>query len=69
MLTTCSVGITVVKSMFQIFGDAACDLVLPLLEKLIADKADRHKQRAAGELLGGAPLLPQTTCEGTDDVL
>ncbi|KAI5481022.1 proteasome activator subunit 4 [Pseudohyphozyma bogoriensis] len=46
-------SITVVKSIFQIFGDAPCDHVLPLVEKLIADKADRHKQRAAGELVGG----------------
>ncbi|KAM0751556.1 hypothetical protein T439DRAFT_300497 [Meredithblackwellia eburnea MCA 4105] len=46
-------SITVIKSLFQIFGDAPCEFVLPLVEELVADKADRHKQRAAGELIGG----------------
>lgn len=45
-------AITIVKSLFQIFEDAPCQFVLPILEDLIADK-DRHKQRAAGELIGG----------------
>lgn len=45
-------AITVTKSIFQIFEDAPCEFVLPILDELIADK-DRHKQRAAGELIGG----------------
>ena len=43
---------TIVKSIFQVFEDAPCEFVLPILEQFIANK-DRHKQRAAGELLGG----------------
>lgn len=43
---------TIIKSIFQIYGAAPLPFVLPLLEGLIADK-DRHKQRAAGELVGG----------------
>ncbi|GAA5921528.1 hypothetical protein JCM1841_000553 [Sporobolomyces salmonicolor] len=46
-------AITIVKSIFQIYEDAPCQFVLPALEELIADKEDRHKQRAAGELIGG----------------
>lgn len=46
-------AITIVKSIFQVFEDAPCEFVLPALAELIADKEDRHKQRAAGELLGG----------------
>ena len=44
---------TVSKSIFQIFEDAPCQFVLPILERFIADKKDRHRQRAAGELIGG----------------
>lgn len=35
------------------FEDAPCEFVLPALADLVADKEDRHKQRAAGELIGG----------------
>ncbi|GAA5836406.1 hypothetical protein JCM11251_007072, partial [Rhodosporidiobolus azoricus] len=42
-----------VKSIFQVFEDAPFEFVLPTLDSLIADKTDRHKQRAAGELVGG----------------
>lgn len=42
-----------VKSIFQVFEDAPCEFVLPAVEGLLADKDNRHKQRAAGELLGG----------------
>ncbi|GAA5895195.1 proteasome activator BLM10 [Sporobolomyces salmoneus] len=45
--------ITIVKSIFQVFEDAPCEFVLPALADLVADKEDRHKQRAAGELIGG----------------
>lgn len=48
--------LAVVKSIFQIFEDAPCEFVLPILEKLLEDKADRHKQRASGELIGGSSL-------------
>ena len=44
---------TIVKSIFQIFEDAPCEFVLPILDGFIAEKTNRHKQRAAGELLGG----------------
>lgn len=47
-----------IKSLFQIFEDGPLDFVLPILEGFIADKADRHKQRAAGELIGGALSFP-----------
>ena len=48
----------IVKSLFQVFEDGPCEFVLPAVDNLIADKADRHKQRAAGELIGGAlPVL------------
>jgi len=47
----------VVKSIFQVFEDAACEFVLPAVDSLLADKSDRHKQRAAGELIGGAPSI------------
>ena len=46
-------AITLVKSVFQIFEDAALEFVLPLLDPLVTDKDNRHKQRAAGELIGG----------------
>lgn len=46
-----------VKSLFQIFEDGPLDFVLPILEGFIADKANRHKQRAAGELVGGALVV------------
>ncbi|BGP18854.1 hypothetical protein JCM10213_003509 [Rhodosporidiobolus nylandii] len=42
-----------VKSIFQVYEDAPFEFVLPAVEGLIADKTDRHKQRAAGELIGG----------------
>jgi hypothetical protein len=42
-----------IKSIFQVFEDAPFEWVLPAVEGLIADKTDRHKQRAAGELIGG----------------
>ncbi|GAA6008845.1 hypothetical protein JCM10207_001745 [Rhodosporidiobolus poonsookiae] len=42
-----------VKSVFQVFEDAPAEFVLPAIDTLIADKTDRHKQRAAGELIGG----------------
>jgi proteasome activator subunit 4 len=45
-------AITIIKSIFQIFSSAPLEFVLPLLDGLVADK-DRHKQRAAGELIGG----------------
>lgn len=44
-----------IKSIFQIFEDDPLDLVLPTLAGFIDDKANRHKQRAAGELIGGEP--------------
>jgi hypothetical protein len=51
MLSFCS---RVVKSLFQIFDDAEMlDLVLPIVDGLLADP-DRHKQRAAAEIMGGA---------------
>ncbi|KAH8919753.1 hypothetical protein BT69DRAFT_1352911 [Atractiella rhizophila] len=43
---------TVIKSIFQIFQDAPLEFLFPVLEKFIEEE-DRHKQRAAGELLGG----------------
>ncbi|GAA6053733.1 hypothetical protein JCM3770_003189 [Rhodotorula araucariae] len=43
----------IVKSIFQVFEDGPCEFVLPAVDNLLADKADRHKQRAAGELIGG----------------
>ncbi|KPV77183.1 uncharacterized protein RHOBADRAFT_25084 [Rhodotorula graminis WP1] len=43
----------VIKSIFQVFEDAACEWVLPAIDNLVADKSDRHKQRAAGELIAG----------------
>lgn len=46
-------AITIVKSIFQIFEDDPIDFVLPIISGYLEDKADRHKQRAAGELLGG----------------
>ncbi|SCV72468.1 BQ2448_4005 [Microbotryum intermedium] len=46
-------AITLVKSIFQIFEDAPCELIQPIIDGFIADRADRHKQRAAGELIGG----------------
>lgn len=46
-------AITIVKSLFQIFEDAPCEFILPILETYIADTGDRHKQRASGELIGG----------------
>ncbi|GAA5990546.1 hypothetical protein JCM10908_003124 [Rhodotorula pacifica] len=42
-----------VKSIFQVFEDEPCQFVLPAIDALIADKDNRHKQRAAGELVGG----------------
>ncbi|GAA5988215.1 hypothetical protein JCM11641_001615, partial [Rhodosporidiobolus odoratus] len=42
-----------VKSIFQIFEDAPFEFVLPAAEALLEDSRDRHKQRAAGELIGG----------------
>lgn len=42
-----------VKSLFQIFEDGPLEFVLPILEGYIAEKDNRHKQRAAGELIGG----------------
>ncbi|GAA5854935.1 hypothetical protein JCM8547_004128 [Rhodosporidiobolus lusitaniae] len=42
-----------IKSVFQVYEDAPFPFVLPQLDSLIADKSDRHKQRAAGELIGG----------------
>ncbi|GAA6033408.1 hypothetical protein JCM8097_006736 [Rhodosporidiobolus ruineniae] len=42
-----------VKSVFQVYEDAPFEWVLPAIEELISDKSDRHKQRAAGELIGG----------------
>lgn len=43
---------TVIKSIFQIFGAEPLEFVLPILHTLVVDK-DRHKQRAAAELIGG----------------
>lgn len=43
-----------VKSLAQIFEDELCQFILPAVDELIADKSNRHKQRAAGELIGGA---------------
>jgi proteasome activator subunit 4 len=40
------------KSIFQIFIDEPLKEVLPLLESLMTDN-DRHKQRAAAEVIGG----------------
>ena len=45
-------NVTVVKSIFQIFRDEPLDIVIPLASKLMGDN-DRHKQRAAAELIGG----------------
>lgn len=42
----------VVKSIFQIFLDEPLGEVLPMLEQLMTDN-DRHKQRAAAEVIGG----------------
>lgn len=42
-----------IKSIFQVFEDAPCQWVLPAVDDLLADPANRHKQRAAGELVGG----------------
>ncbi|GJN88228.1 hypothetical protein Rhopal_001193-T1 [Rhodotorula paludigena] len=42
-----------VKSLAQIFEDELCQFILPAVDELIADKSNRHKQRAAGELIGG----------------
>lgn len=42
-----------VKSIFQVFEDEPCKFVLPALDDLVADRDNRHKQRAAGELIGG----------------
>lgn len=44
----------VMKSIFQIFIDEPLAEVLPLLEQLMTDN-DRHKQRAAAEIIGGMP--------------
>ncbi|KAG0143125.1 hypothetical protein CROQUDRAFT_673152 [Cronartium quercuum f. sp. fusiforme G11] len=41
-------------SIFQIFRQDFWPIVLPTLEALIEDTLDRHKQRAAGEIIGGA---------------
>lgn len=41
------------KSIFQVFEDKPLDVVLPIVDAYLADSKDRHKQRAAGELLGG----------------
>ncbi|KAK4046499.1 Proteasome activator BLM10 [Microbotryomycetes sp. JL201] len=46
-------AITVVKSIFQVFEDEPLQYVLPILDSFITEKADRHKQRACGELIGG----------------
>lgn len=47
-----------VKSLFQVFEDAPCQWVLPAVDDLLADPTNRHKQRAAGELVGGASSGP-----------
>ncbi|KAM0792923.1 hypothetical protein ACM66B_002682 [Microbotryomycetes sp. NB124-2] len=46
-------AITIVKSIFQVYEDEPLQYVLPTLDGFIFDKTDRHKQRAAGELIGG----------------
>lgn len=43
---------SLIKTLFQIFGSEPLEFVLPKVETFLADP-DRHKQRAAGELLGG----------------
>ena len=45
-------NVTVVKSIFQVFMDEPLQEVLPLLEQVMTDN-DRHKQRAAAEVIGG----------------
>lgn len=59
-------NVTVVKSIFQIFMDDPLQEVLPLLEQLMTDN-DRHKQRAAAEVIGGecmSETLASTMSDG-----
>lgn len=46
----------VIKSIFQIFADEPLAEVFPQLEQLMTDN-DRHKQRAAAEVIGGMQTL------------
>lgn len=54
-------NVTVVKSIFQIFMDEPLQEVLPLLEQLMTDN-DRHKQRAAAEVIGGESMGETLAC-------
>ncbi|KAH9822994.1 hypothetical protein DFH28DRAFT_1216660 [Melampsora americana] len=47
-------NVIALKSIFQIFRQDIWPIALPTLEALVDDSADRHKQRAAGEIIGGA---------------
>ncbi|KAK4048054.1 Proteasome activator BLM10 [Microbotryomycetes sp. JL221] len=46
-------AITIIKSIFQVFEDEPLKFVMPIVDGMIPDKTDRHKQRACGELIGG----------------
>ncbi|OAV88857.1 hypothetical protein PTTG_08821 [Puccinia triticina 1-1 BBBD Race 1] len=48
-----SENVMAIKSIFQIFGDELWLSLLPTLEELLADPEDRHKQRAAAEIISG----------------
>jgi hypothetical protein len=42
-----------VKSISQIFLSSTLEAMLPVVEQLLDDTSDRHKQRAATEIIGG----------------
>ncbi|CAH7687375.1 hypothetical protein PPACK8108_LOCUS22155 [Phakopsora pachyrhizi] len=46
-------NVTALKSIFQIFRDEFWQVLLPKLEELLSDPANRHKQRAAAEIIAG----------------
>ncbi|PLW40659.1 hypothetical protein PCANC_01611 [Puccinia coronata f. sp. avenae] len=46
-------NVILLKTIFQIFGNELWPSLLPKLEELLADPEDRHKQRAAAEIISG----------------
>ncbi|POW12958.1 hypothetical protein PSHT_07915 [Puccinia striiformis] len=48
-----SENVMVIKSIFQIYGVELWPSLLPVLEELLSDPEDRHKQRAAAEIISG----------------
>jgi len=46
-------NVILLKTIFQIFGIELWSSLLPTLEELLADPEDRHKQRAAAEIISG----------------